>query len=77
MKTVPALERVEAVGILHSDDVMITGAIQSLANFSSIPVAKRGIVKLWNSNGEIAKSFGQEYSTSEELEEQRQITDIL
>ena len=78
VKTVPALERVEAVGILHSDDVAITGANSELSKLHFYTGGEKGIVKLWNGKGEITKNFGQEYSTSsEELEEQRQITNIL
>ena len=78
VKTVPALERVEAVGILHSDDVAITGANSELSQLHFYTGGEKGIVKLWNGKGEITKNFGQEYSTSsEELEEQRQITNIL
>jgi len=79
VKTVPILERVEAVGILRSDGKLgeSDGDLNSLRFYTG---GEKGVVKLWSGKkGEIVQQLGQEKaaSSSEELEEQRQISNIL
>ncbi|KAF8971741.1 U3 small nucleolar RNA-associated protein [Flammula alnicola] len=67
VKTVPILERVEAVGILRTDEDMEENQSWSL-----------GVIKVWDGRGEVTEKLGQEHAVaSEELEEQRQIMNIL
>ncbi|KAF8910158.1 WD40-repeat-containing domain protein [Gymnopilus junonius] len=80
VKTIPVLERVEAVGILRTDDTDLVG--QSKTEFSKLRFytgGEKGVIKIWDGKkGEVIQTLGQESSaSSEEMEEQRQIMDIL
>lgn len=80
VKTIPVLERVEAVGLLRTDDDNIVG--QSKKEFSKLKFytgGEKGVIKVWDGKtGEITQTLGQESTAgSEEMEEQRQIMDIL
>jgi U3 small nucleolar RNA-associated protein 13 len=78
VKTIPILERVEAVGLLRSDD----DQFQSKAGFDQIRFytgGEKGIIKIWDgSKGNVVQKLGEEQAqASAELEEQRQIVNVL
>ena len=79
MKTIPVLERVEAVGLLRSDD----DQFHSKTEFDQIRFytgGEKGVIKVWDgSKGHVVQKFDEEErtQTSAELEEQRQIVDVL
>ena len=79
MKTIPILERIEAVGLLRSDD----DQFHSKTEFDQIRFytgGEKGIIKIWDgSKGQVIQKLGEEErtQTSAELEEQRQIVDVL
>ena len=78
VKTIPILERVEAVGLLRSDD----DQFHSKTEFDQIRFytgGEKGIIKIWDaSKGHVVQKLGEEQTqTSAELEEQRQIVDVL
>lgn len=78
VKTIPVLERVEAVGILRSDDPVAADAKVGLAELQFYTGGEKGVIKLWDGKGEVIKQLGQAHNvSSDELEEQRQITNIL
>ncbi|KAK7058535.1 U3 small nucleolar RNA-associated protein 13 [Paramarasmius palmivorus] len=74
-KTVPVLERVEAVALLHSEESSSSSAsgADSLRFFTG---GSNGIVKVWDAKqGTVLFTMGDEQNqvSSEEMEEQRQI----
>ena len=78
VKTIPILERVEAVGLLRSDD----DQFHSKTEFDKIRFytgGEKGVIKIWDgSKGHVVQKLGVEQTqTSTELEEQRQIVDAL
>ena len=78
VKTIPILERVEAVGLLHSDD----DQFHSKTEFEQLRFytgGEKGIIKIWDGgNGHVVQKLGEEQTqTSAELEEQRQIVNVL
>ena len=78
VKTIPVLERVEAVGLLRLDD----NQFHSKTEFDQIRFytgGEKGIIKVWDgSKGHVVQKLGEEQTqTSAELEEQRQIVDVL
>lgn len=78
VKTIPILERVEAVGLLRSDDNQFHSKIE----FDQIRFytgGEKGIIKIWDgSKGHVVQKLGEEQTqTTGELEEQRQIVDVL
>ena len=78
VKTIPILERVEAVGLLRSDD----NQFHSETEFEEIRFytgGEKGIIKIWDgSKGHVVQKFGEDQTeTSAELEEQRQIVNVL
>ena len=78
VKTIPILERVEAVGLLRSDD----DQFHSKTEFDKIRFytgGEKGVIKIWDgSKGHVVQKLGKEQTqTSTELEEQRQIVDAL
>lgn len=78
VKTIPVLERVEAVGLLRLDD----SQFHSKTEFDQIRFytgGEKGIIKVWDgSKGHVVQKLGEEQTqTSAELEEQRQIVDVL
>ena len=79
VKTIPILERVEAIGLLRSDD---DNQFHSKTEFDQIRFytgGEKGIIKIWDgSKGHVVQKLGEEQTrTSAELEEQRQIVDVL
>ena len=73
VRTIPILERVEAVGLIASTP---DGLVGDLRFFTG---GEKGVIKVWNGKGEVVQQFGQEYAgaASEELEEQRQIMNVM
>ncbi|PPQ79398.1 hypothetical protein CVT25_002668 [Psilocybe cyanescens] len=69
-KTIPILERVEAVGFLAEEDA---------SKIRFYTGGEKGVIKIWDGKkGEIVQTFGEEdVAASEDLEEQRQIMNIL
>jgi U3 small nucleolar RNA-associated protein 13 len=73
VRTVPVLERVEAVALVVSaPDEDGTRGLGDLRFFTG---GEKGAVKLWDGNGEVVQQLGQEHAG--ELEEQRQITNVM
>lgn len=77
-KTIPVLERVEAVGLIHPDE--------DLAGTSSVPGrldfytgGEKGVIKVWDGReGSVLFTLGQEQENiSDDQEEQRQIVDAM
>jgi U3 small nucleolar RNA-associated protein 13 len=78
VKTIPILERVEALGLLRLDD----NQFHSKTEFDQIRFytgGEKGIIKIWDgSKGHVVQKLGEEQTqSSAELEEQRQIVDVL
>jgi U3 small nucleolar RNA-associated protein 13 len=78
VKTIPILERVEAMGLLQLDD----NQFNTKTEFDQIRFytgGEKGIIKIWDgSKGQVVQKLGEEQiQTSAELEEQRQIVDVL
>jgi len=77
VKTIPALERVEAVGFLHPDED-VTGSSSIPDRIRFYTGGENGVVKIWDGReGTILFTLGQENKISDEQEQQRQIVDIL
>jgi len=77
VNTIPVLERVEAVGILHSQDGEEESKLETLRFYTG---GEKGVVKVWNmKSATVTQQLGNEHQCthSEDLEEQRQITSIL
>lgn len=79
VKTILILERVEAVGILHSDDNIFDDTKSELDNLRFYTGGETGVIKVWDGGTtKILQQLGQKNSAgSDDLEEQRQITGIL
>ena len=78
VKTIPVLERVEAVGLLRQDDDS-AGTTSGVSKLQIYTGGEKGVVKVWDvRKGEVLYTLGQELDTaSEDQEEQRQIVDAL
>ncbi|KAF8167340.1 WD40 repeat-like protein [Crassisporium funariophilum] len=78
VKTIPILERVEAVGLLLPDEIVVNSKtdVDGIRFYTG---GEKGVIKIWDGKkGEIIQRFGQEAGqVSEELEEQRQIVNII
>lgn len=71
-KTIPVLERVEAVGFLQQHDCS--------SELSFYTGGEKGVIKLWDGKkGEVLQTFGDENATvsDEDMEEQRQVVNIM
>ncbi|KAH9951002.1 WD40 repeat-like protein [Amylocystis lapponica] len=77
-KTIPVLERVEAVGLLRSDEDL-AGAPSNAGKLRFYTGGEKGVVKIWDAQeGTVMFTLGQEQETvTEDQEEQRQIVDCL
>ena len=76
MKTIPTLERVEAVGLLRSDDQFHSKTELDQIRFYT--GGEKGVIKIWDGQGHVVQKLGEEQANaSAELEEQRQIVDVL
>ena len=78
VKTIPVLERVEAVGLLRQDEDL-AGTTSGTSKLQIYTGGEKGVVKVWDARkGEVLYTLGQELdSISEDQEEQRQIVDAL
>ncbi|KAF9469790.1 U3 small nucleolar RNA-associated protein [Collybia nuda] len=78
VKTIPVLERVEALGLLHPDEDM-TGSTSGPSRIRFYTGGEKGVVKIWDGkDGNILFTLGREQSKIiGEQEEQRQIIDVL
>ncbi|EKM61674.1 uncharacterized protein PHACADRAFT_84777 [Phanerochaete carnosa HHB-10118-sp] len=78
VKTIPVLERVEAVGLLRQDEDVI-GTTSGVSKLQIYTGGEKGAVKIWDARkGEVLYTLGQELdNVSEDQEEQRQIIDVL
>ena len=79
VKTIPILERVEAVGLLCSDDDQFHHSKTEFDQIRFYTGGEKGIIKIWDgSKGLVVQKLGEEQvQTTTELEEQRQIVDVL
>lgn len=80
VRTIPILERVEAVGLIAStpDEEMMT-PVERVGDLRFFTGGEKGVIKVWDGTGEVVQQFRQEHAgaTSEELEEQRQIMNVM
>ncbi|RDB29306.1 putative U3 small nucleolar RNA-associated protein 13 [Hypsizygus marmoreus] len=78
VKTIPVLERVEAVGILHPDEDL-TGSTSGSEGVRFYTGGEKGLVKIWDSkDAKILFTLGKEQAKiSDDQEEQRQIVDVV
>jgi len=82
VRTIPILERVEAVGLIAStsdeDEEMMT-PVERVGDLRFFTGGEKGVIKVWDGTGEVVQQFGQEHAgaASEELEEQRQIMNVM
>ncbi|CAA7264845.1 unnamed protein product [Cyclocybe aegerita] len=78
MKTIPILERVEALGILRSD-VSFGESKGDISKLRFYTGGEKGVVKVWGAKkGEVLQQLGKEQVTvSDDVEEQRQILSVL
>ncbi|KAI0778705.1 U3 small nucleolar RNA-associated protein [Trametes elegans] len=77
-KTIPVLERVEAVGLLHPDEDL-AGAPSGPGKLRFYTGGEKGLVRIWDAReGNVLFTLGQEQEqATEEQEEQRQIVDAI
>lgn len=78
VKTLPVLERVEAVGLLPQDDGL-NGTSSGAAKLHIYTGGEKGVIKVWDARaGTVLYTLGQEQDVvSDDQEEQRQIVDIM
>ena len=78
VKTIPVLERVEAVGLLPQDDGL-NGTTSGKTKLQIYTAGEKGVVKVWDvSAGTVLYTLGQEQEAiSDDQEEQRQIVDAM
>lgn len=77
-KTIPVLERVEAVGLLHQDEDLVgSSSVPDKIHFYT--GGEKGVVKVWDGReGTVLFTLGQEQDiVSDDQEEQRQIVDMM
>lgn len=76
-KTVPVLERVEAVGFLPTEQ-KIPVSIRKTAGLRFYTGGSKGVIKIWDGqSGEVLWRSGEELQTADDQEEPRQITNVL
>ncbi len=77
-KTIPVLERVEAVGLLHPDEDL-AGAPSGPGKLRFYTGGEKGLVRIWDAReGNVLFTLGQEQGeAAEDQEEQRQIVDAM
>ncbi|KAJ7751213.1 U3 small nucleolar RNA-associated protein [Mycena maculata] len=77
-KTVPILERVEAVGLLHPDEDL-TGSSSSSDRLRFYTGGQNGVVKIWDAReGNVLFTLGGQHNRISDVEEtQRQIVDVI
>lgn len=77
-KTVPILERVEAVGLLRPDEDL-TGSSSASDKLRFYTAGENGVVKIWDAReGNVLFTLGKEHNKiSDDQEAQRQIIDVM
>ncbi|KAI0361058.1 WD40 repeat-like protein [Trametes cingulata] len=77
-KTIPVLERVEAVGLLHPDEDL-AGAPSGPGKLRFYTGGEKGLVRIWDAReGNVLFTLGQEQDeATEDQEEQRQIVNAI
>lgn len=77
-KTVPILERVEAVGLLHPDEDL-TGSSSAPDKLRFYTGGQNGVVKIWDAReGNVLFTLGDDQNKiSDDQETQRQIVDVM
>lgn len=77
-KTIPVLERVEALGLLHPDEDL-TGSTSGSDSIRFFTGGEKGVVKIWDGkDGNLLFTLGKEHTKiSDDHEEQRQIIDAM
>ncbi|KAJ7459183.1 U3 small nucleolar RNA-associated protein [Mycena galericulata] len=77
-KTVPILERVEAVGLLHPDEDL-TGSSSTSEKLRFYTGGENGVIKIWDAReGNVLFTLGGQHNKiSDDEETQRQIVDII
>lgn len=78
VKTIPVLERVEAAGLLHTDEDL-PGSSADANSLRIFTAGEKGVVKIWNAKtGAVLFTLGDEQlAVSEDEEEQRQILQAM
>ncbi|PFH52231.1 hypothetical protein AMATHDRAFT_74295 [Amanita thiersii Skay4041] len=78
IKTIPILERVEAVGLLHPDEAL-PGSSSAHGMLRFYTGGERGAIKVWDgTDGNVLCTLGTSKApASDESEEQRQIVDVM
>jgi U3 small nucleolar RNA-associated protein 13 len=76
VKTIPVLERVEALGLLHPDEDISVSTSNGICFYTG---GEKGIVKVWDGkDGKVLFTLGKEQNkVSDDQETQRQILDVL
>jgi U3 small nucleolar RNA-associated protein 13 len=76
VKTIPVLERVEALGLLHPDE---DTAVSTSSGIRFYAGGEKGTVKVWDGkDGKVLFTLGKEQNkVSDDQETQRQILDVL
>jgi U3 small nucleolar RNA-associated protein 13 len=82
VRTIPILERVEAVGLIAptpDEDEETRTPVERVGDLRFFTGGEKGVIKVWDGTGEVVQQFGQEHAgaASEELEEQRQIMNVM
>ncbi|KAF7975204.1 hypothetical protein HWV62_10276 [Athelia sp. TMB] len=78
-KTIPILERVEAVGLLRPDEGLV-GSTSTAEQLQFYTGGEKGVVKIWDARaGTVLFTLGEHENVviSDEQEEQRQIVDMV
>ncbi|KAL0951644.1 hypothetical protein HGRIS_008324 [Hohenbuehelia grisea] len=78
VKTVPVLERVEAIGFLHPDEDL-SGSTSHPDKLRFYTAGEHGVIKIWDArDGKLLHTLGRsQHEIPGESEEQRQIVDAL
>ncbi|KAI0783305.1 WD40 repeat-like protein [Abortiporus biennis] len=79
VKTIPVLERVEAVGLLQQDGGLV-GTASGVTKLHLYTGGEKGVIKIWDAHsGNVLFTLGQEQEANiaEEQEEQRQIVNAI
>ncbi|KAG6878129.1 hypothetical protein C0993_011843 [Termitomyces sp. T159_Od127] len=78
VRTIPVLERVEALGILRPDEDL-TGSSSDSDVVRFYTGGEKGVVRIWDGkDGNVLFSLGKEYTkVGDDQEEQRQIVDVM
>ncbi len=76
-KTLPLLERAEAVGFLPIGQ-QLPASVKKSSDLLFYTGGSKGVIKVWDAhNGEVLWRSGEELEVKDDQEEQRQIVDVL